>query len=169
MTPPSQDQAQTQAPQPRPVPLQTLRRRLGLLRWLVPAGLVVLVIAYEFGPASWIQRAFGGGYQIWADAVLFGTVGPALAFVLLDFLRRWLEERETSDLQAQILARAREDAKNSRRLSDEALQALFAAGVLIRSLESSHARLDPESASRLEDAERTLHQAIERLRTHLLS
>jgi hypothetical protein len=169
MTSAAPDSAGPQTPPTRPVNINALRHRLGLLRWLIPASLVVLVLAYEVGPASWIQDTLGSGFHLLADALLFGTVGPALAFILLDFLRRWLEERETSDLQAQILARARADVENSRRLSDEALQVLFAAGILIRSLQSSRAEFSPELASRLDEAERTLHRAIERLRAHLLS
>ncbi|MBI4768852.1 MAG: hypothetical protein HY784_00175 [Chloroflexi bacterium] len=103
----------------------------------MPVGLLLLVVVYEAGPARWIHDRLGDNYHFVAEVLFYGTTGPALAFVLLDFLGRWLEERETSELQAQVLAQARERAKISHQLSDDALQTLFAASALLTSLESS--------------------------------
>ncbi len=148
--------------------LTRFRQRLGLLKWLIPAGLMLLVMGYYLGPARWLYDGLGFTYNILADLLIFGTVGPALAFVLLYFLERWLEERDTSDLQAQILAQAREDAQKSRQLNDDALQILFAAGTLIDSLKSSHPDLPPETAVKIEAMEQALDQAMQQLRAHLL-
>lgn len=151
-----------------PLPLPTIRRRFGLLRWLLPLGLLLFVVAYEVGPSRWIHDNLGDAYHFAAEIVLYGTVGPALAFKLLDFLNRWLEERETSELQAQVLAQAREQARLSHKLSDDTLQALFATSVLLAALESN-AEFPPEAAVQLQEAQRALNHAIQQLQAHLLS
>ena len=151
----------------RPLMLYTLRRWLGLLQVLVPAGLVLLVVAYEIGPARWIYDGLGEAYHFVAEILFYGTVGPVLAFLLLHLLHRWLEEKETSDVQAQVLAQAREYARTSRELSDDALQTLFAASMLLASLKSAVPDLPPEAASSLLEIEQSLDLAIQKLRNHL--
>ena len=64
---------------------------------------------------------------------LLPTVGM-MVFVLLYFLERYLEERETSELQGMMLSRAKQQAENGRQLNDDAMQVLFSAGMLIEFL-----------------------------------
>jgi signal transduction histidine kinase len=149
--------------------LPALRHRLGLLQWLVPAGLLLLVVAYEVGPSRWIHDRMGDTYHFVAEILVYGTVGPVLAFILLDFLSRWLEERETSDLQAQVLARAREQARLHRQLSDDTLQALFAISLQLTTLESNWPDLPPEAAAQLRETQAALNEAIQRLHTRLMN
>lgn len=151
-----------------PLPLPTIRHRFGLLRWLLPLGLLLFVVAYEVGPSRWIHDNLGDAFHFAAEIVLYGTVGPILAFILLNFMDRWLEERETSELQAQVLAQAREQAKISHKLSDDTLQALFATSVLLAALESNP-ELPPEAAVQLREAQRALNHAIQQLQAHLLN
>jgi signal transduction histidine kinase len=87
--------------------------------------------------------------------------------VLLHFLDRWLEERETSELQAQRLAQVREEAKNSRTLNDNAMQVLFAASTLIALLKSDQHELPTETAVQLEETAQALDRAVRQLRAHL--
>jgi signal transduction histidine kinase len=150
------------------LPLSTIRRRFGLLRWLLPVALLLFVVAYEVGPSRWIHDNLGDAFHFAAEIVLYGTVGPALAFKLLDFLNRWLEERETSELQAQVLAQAREQARLNHKLSDDTLQALFATSVLLAALESNP-ELPSEAAVQLREAQRALNHAIQQLQAHLLN
>jgi signal transduction histidine kinase len=145
-----------------------IRQRLPQLRWLIPLGLALLVAVYEVWPAFWIYRTFGINAHIVVEIVVFGTVGPILTFLLLTFLERWLEERETSDLQAEILAKAQQDAHASRLLSDDAIQMLFAAGTLITSLKESHPEMNGETAVQVQAIENSLNQAIAQIRSHLL-
>ena len=149
-------------------PLSALRRRLGLLKWLVPAGLMLIVAIYELGPARWILNALGARYHLVAEILVYGTLGPALAFVLLDLLGRWLEERETSELQAKVLAQAREHVRVSRQLNDDALQTLFAASLLLDTIESGARDLPPGVAVQLQAAARALDRAIQQLHAELL-
>lgn len=155
-------------PERRFLPSATIRHRLGLLKWLVPVALLLLVVVYEAGLSRWIHDSLGTTYQFLGEILVYGTVGPILAFTLLDYLGRWLEERETSDLQAQILARARERAQINHTLDDDVLQALFATSALIASLESDP-NISPEAVARLREAQQALSQAIQQLHAHLVS
>ena len=146
-----------------------LRERVGLLKWLIPVGLMFLVAVYEFGPAQWIYAQGGLKSLIVADVLIFGTVGPVLAFFALSLLEQWFEERETSDLQAEILADARRESERSRQLNDDAIQALFAASALISSLQSVRPEIPMEYVTQLRDTEAALDGAIRNLRLHLLS
>ena len=134
---------------------------------MAPAALVVLVVVYEIGPAHWLHDRLGEEAHFVAEILVYGSVGPLLAFLLLHLLGRWLEEKETSDLQARVLAQAYEHVRISRKLSDDALQALFAASMLLASLKSSLPDPLPETASNLLAVQQSLDGAIRRLRDHL--
>jgi signal transduction histidine kinase len=149
--------------------MTTLRRQLGLFKWLIPAGLMLLVIVYELGPARWLNDGLGFSYHLLVEIVLFGTLGPALAFVLLDLLGRWVDEKETADLQAKLLAEANEKEIIVRQVSDDTLQVLFATSLLIATMKSDHFDLPSETAAQIEATEQELQEAIDRLRFHLLS
>lgn len=145
------------------------RHRLRLLRWLVPILLILIVIIYEIGPSRWIYDVYGFEMHLLAEVLWFAAIGPALAFVLLDLLWRWLDERETSELQAVLLDEARQNAAMSRQLTDDALQATFATGVLIETLKSQETTLSSETIRQIEVAEAALKNANNQLRVHLLS
>jgi len=147
--------------------LAAVRRRLSLLRWLVPAAMFLLVLVYELGPARRLLADWGPLGQIAAQVALYGLLGPALAAVLLDLLGRWIEERETSALQALALARAREQASAGRQLTDDTLQTLFAASTLLAALEDHAADLPAGTLDRLLTTHLALDQAISRLHRRL--
>lgn len=147
--------------------LAAVRRRLSLLKWLVPAVMLVLVVVFELGPARWLLAAWGPTGQLAADVALYGLLGPALTALLLELLGRWIEERETSELQALALARAREQAQTSRQLTDDTLQTLFAASTLLASLEAQVADLPAGTYDRLLTTHHELDQAISRLHRRL--
>lgn len=149
-----------------PSPLHILRQRVHLFQWLVPTILLLIVIAYEAGPSRWINNDLGGIFHAISEILIYGTIGPVLAFVLLHILNRWLEERETSEVQAQVLAKARERAANHTQLSDDVLQSLFAANTLLNSLESE-AEISPEARARLHVAQQALDASIVKLHAQL--
>jgi signal transduction histidine kinase len=140
---------------------------LKVLRWVLPFALLLIVILYETVVAPWFHEGFGEKYHYLSEIVFYGTIGPILTFVLLDFLDRWLEEKETNDLQSRILAEVKAYAGMSHKLNDEALQTLFAVSMLLSSLESPIQRQDPEAAALLKQTENTLEIAIEEIREHL--
>ncbi len=147
--------------------LCVLRRRLGLFQKLIPAGMALLVIVYEIALARWIHGRLGLSYHYVAEILVYGTVGPLLVFALQHFVGRWLEERETSDLQAHVLAQASEHARRSRELADDAFQALFAASVVLGSLEADVPEPTPEATSQLRETQQVIDDAAQQLHTHL--
>jgi signal transduction histidine kinase len=140
---------------------------LKVLRWVLPLALLLIVIAYETVVAPWFHHGFGEKYHYLSEILFYGTIGPLLAFVLLDFLDRWLEEKETNDVQSRILAEVKAYAGMSHKLNDEALQTLFAVSMLLSSLESPIQKQDPEAAALLKKTENTLEIAINEIREHL--
>jgi signal transduction histidine kinase len=144
-----------------------LRKWLKVLQWVLPMAMFGLVVVYELVAARWFQLNMGEQFHYLAEILFYGTIGPALAFILLHFLGRWLEEKETSDLQAKLLAQAREYTGVSNKLNDDALQTLFAVRVLINSLQAGLKKQDRELAALLNNTESTLETAIKELREHL--
>lgn len=144
-----------------------LRRWLKIMRWLLPVSMFSLVVAYQLLAARWFHNNLGEQYHYLAEILFYGTIGPAFAFILLHFLDRWLEEKETSDLQAKLLAQAREYAGISNKLNDDALQTLFAVRVLINSIEAGLEKQDQGSAALFKRTETALEVAIKELREHL--
>lgn len=142
---------------------------LKVLRWVLPFALLLIVIAYETLVAPWFHEVFGEKYHYLSEIIFYGTIGPLLAFVLLDFLDRWLDEKETNDLQTRILAEVKAYAGTSHKLNDEALQTLFAVSILLSSLELPLQGQDPEAAALLKETENTLDVAIKEIREHLES
>lgn len=149
-------------------PLTSLRQQFNLLRWLIPMSLVLVVVLYEIGPSRWIFERFGFTFHMLAEIVLFATVGPAVVYFVLDILVRWLDERDTSDYQAKLLALARDDAERSRRRTDDALQLLFGATVLLDNIKSDCPELPPNMTAEIDSIEEALNDSIQDLRSHLL-
>lgn len=162
------DPVYPKTPPQRRLPLTDFLCQTGILRWLIPLGLMFLVVAYEVGPARWIYDNWGFTPHLLAEIMIFGTVGPALAFVCLALLQRWLDERDTSDWQSQLLTKAHDHVNRGRQLSDETLQVLFAMGVLIAGFKSQRSELPPDTAVQIELTEQALDEAVERLRSHLM-
>ena len=144
-----------------------ISRRMHLLRWAGPLTLAAFVVFYQLVFARWIQDTFGVQAHNIAELLIYATGGPLLAFLVLDYLGRWLEERETSELQAQILAETRENLMLSRELSDDSLQTLYAVSVILTSLESILRDSSPESARMLQETEEAVEGSMNRLREHL--
>lgn len=148
---------------------QWVKDHLPLLSWAVPLAMFALVVGYELGPARWIHMNLGYRYHLAAELLVFATLGPALAFTILQLLRRWLEERDTSELQARLLAHTRAEIKGSRQLNDDALQVLFAAGMLIDTLKAGNDEaLPPSLRTQVDETEQALQEAVAQLRSHLL-
>jgi hypothetical protein len=144
-----------------------IRRKLRLLKFLIPLGLVLLVIVYELGPSLWIYNSLGFSYHLLVEILIFGSVGPLLVFFLLEMLSRWIEEKETAELQANLLARAQEKELEVRQISDDTLQVLFAASLLITTIKSDQVDLSANTATHIQVTEEALQQVMQRVSSHL--
>jgi len=142
--------------------------RLRWMRWWVPLILMALVVAYEFGISRLIHEVWGSWAHYVVDALVYGTVGPLLAFGSFSFLIRWLEERQTSELQAKILKQAREYARHHHEFTDSTLQSLFATSLFLQAVTANRHHLPPTVASQLQTIHQSLDATIRGLREHLL-
>jgi signal transduction histidine kinase len=148
-------------------PYKILYKRIRFLRVALPITVIVLVATYLLGPARWIHNTMGLEYHMLLELIFFGSLGPLFAFLVLDIMARWIEERQTSELQAQVLEAARADAHQTRMLSDNALQAMFAASIQLASLRKQIPDLPPEASQALDEANNALHRAVQPLRSYL--
>lgn len=148
------------------LPNSALRRRLRWIQWFAPVAMVLVVIVFEFGPAQWVHRQFSSRYSDLAEVLFYGISGPALTFLLFELLGRWLDARATSELQARALERAYEHARLSHEVTDDALQALFAASVTLSSLENRVPDLPNEVVDQLRQTNRALHPIMQQLYAH---
>src|SRR5258708_10090934 len=151
------------APSSAPLTLDQVSRRLDLLRWLVPAGLLVLVVVNELGLARWVHLRLGDAASLTLNILIYGSVGPLLAYLLLTLAGRWLEERETTALQSQALHLARAQVQRDHDLTDDALQTLFATSLVLDTLTDSLPHVSPEAAARFHEAEQAVNRAIDEL------
>jgi len=144
-----------------------LRHKLRLVKRLIPVGLVLIVIAYELIPSRWIYSNFGFNAHLAGEILIFGTIGPALAFLVLELLSRWIEEKETVDVQATLLNKAKEKELEVRQISDDTLQVLFASSLLMTIIKSNKT-IPPNITAQIEVTEKALDESIDKLRVHLL-
>ena len=67
----------------------TLRHKVALLRWALPAALLILTIVYEVGHARWLQNNVHD--PIDPEIFLYGVLSPLLAFRVLTLIGRWCQ------------------------------------------------------------------------------
>jgi signal transduction histidine kinase len=149
------------------LPSKIFYKRIRFLRVALPIFVILVVAVYLLGPARWIHDSFGIQYHMFVELIFFGSLGPLVAFLVLDLLARWTEERQTSELQARVLEQARADAHKTRQLSDNALQAIFAASMQLASLRKQMPDLSPEASQALDEANHALQRAVQPLRSYL--
>lgn len=149
--------------------LTTFRRQLGILKWLIPVGLALVVVAYELVISRWTFQNWGFNNHLIVEVSVFGTVGPLLTYMLLELLGRWIEEKETADWQSRLLAKANEKEQKSRQINDATIQVLFGTSLLMSTIKSDGSNLPDATIAQIEKTEKALNESIELLRTNLLS
>ena len=147
-----------------PAASRAFQRRLLRLRRLSPPVLLFLVAAYQMGPARWVHDRLGENQHFLAEIAAFGLAAALIGYIPPELALRWNEERETSELQALALVGERERMQRAHELSDEAIQALYAAGVLLR-VDGRNPRTNADKAlGLLNRAHRSLTRAMAYLR-----
>lgn len=76
----------------------TLRQRVALLRWALPAALLILTLFYEVGPARWLQDNLHDPIDL--EIFLYGVLSPLLAFWVLTLIGRWLDKTDRAEKAA---------------------------------------------------------------------
>lgn len=145
------------------VTLAQLGQHLAWLRWLAPLAMLGLVVLYEAGPARWLTIRWGGVVHLAGELVFYGTVGPVLALIAMELLRRWLSERETSELQAHLLDQAHGQDLAHAEDTEIAVQKVFAASLLLQSLTTEELPPQHVLGPQLATASRALDEALVQL------
>jgi hypothetical protein len=148
--------------------LSYLRTHPRLLRWALPFVVLLLILVYELVAARWVHNRIGFSYHAIAEILFLATLGPVAAAFFARLFERWLDERDTSDWQAQLLDTARASSRLSRQLNDEALQAIFSASLVIEALRAFNPDLPPELADQADGATRAISDVNRRLRAYLV-
>jgi hypothetical protein len=65
----------------------TLRHRVALLRWALPAALLILTLVYEVVLVRWLQDNVHDPIDL--EIFLYGVLSPLLAFWVLTLIGRW--------------------------------------------------------------------------------
>ena len=146
---------------------RSFRRRLRRLQRLSPAALLLLVAAYQVGPARWVHDRLGESQHFLAEIAAFGLAAALIGYILPELALRWNEERETSELQALALVGERERMQRAHELSDEAMQSLYAAGILLRVDGRNPRTIADKALDLLNRAHRSLTLAMAYLRNPL--
>ena len=73
----------------------TLRQRVAVLRWIIPAVLVIITLFYELGPARWLQDNLHDPVDL--EILLYGVLSPLLAFWVLTLIGRWLDKTDRAE------------------------------------------------------------------------
>jgi PAS domain S-box-containing protein len=72
----------------------TLKDRIEFWRWLLPAVMIVIVLLYQLILARWVHDTFSDAAHYGVEILFFGSIGPALTFLTLTQIGRWLAEKD---------------------------------------------------------------------------
>ena len=86
-------------------PTFQVRQRVARLRWALPIAIGLAAVLYEIGPGRWIHDAYGARDYFDLDILFYATIAPAMAFLVLTYINRWLDDKE----RAEQLARASQE------------------------------------------------------------
>ena len=70
------------------------QRKIDTLRWVIPGMMVIAFMFYQLALARWVLNEFGLSARLLLEVLLYGVVGPLLAFVALTLISRWQSEKE---------------------------------------------------------------------------
>jgi PAS domain S-box-containing protein len=90
-----------------------VRQRIARLRWALPLAIGLAAVMYEIGPGRWIHDTYGAADYFGLDIVFYAVVAPAMTFLALTYINRWLDDKGRAEQQA--------------RASDERLASITAA------------------------------------------
>jgi PAS domain S-box-containing protein len=77
-----------------------VRQRIARLRWALPLALGLAAVLYEIGPGRWIHDAYGATDYFGLDILFYATAAPAMAYLVLTYISRWVDDKERAEQQA---------------------------------------------------------------------
>lgn len=72
-------------------------RRVSLLRWLLPAAIVVVVFIYQLVFAAYVHDIYGHTAHTLLELLFYAGLGPVVAWATLTQIGRWLNEKEEAE------------------------------------------------------------------------
>jgi PAS domain S-box-containing protein len=78
-------------------PGTNLQARIKVIRWIIPIGLLILSIGYQFGPARWIHDNVGDEAHFLIEIFFYGLVGPSIVYLAFNKIQQWLLEKEQAE------------------------------------------------------------------------
>lgn len=83
----------------------TLRRRVAVLRWMLPLSFALVAALYQWGFARWVHDTYGDLVHFGVEILFYSTAGPLLAFLILTLIGRWLDDKERAEEHARASER----------------------------------------------------------------
>lgn len=78
----------------------SLQERIARLRWALPVSFALLAVVYQLVLASWVHDRYGDPVHYVVEVIFYASAGPLLAFWVLGRISRWLDDKETAEMQA---------------------------------------------------------------------
>ncbi len=78
----------------------SLADRIQWLQWRIPVALIIIVLLYQLGPARIVDEELGHLMHYSIEIAFYSLVGPAVTWITLAWIRRWLAEKEAVEQQA---------------------------------------------------------------------
>ena len=60
----------------------------------MPFAIGLAAVLYEIGHGRWIHDNYGATDYFGLDILFYATAAPAMAFVVLTLISRWLDDKE---------------------------------------------------------------------------
>ncbi len=72
----------------------TVSHRIALLQWLLPPLIALLVVLYQTVFVGYVHSSWGAEGHYLVEIVFYGIAGPLVTFFVLNWIRRWQDEKE---------------------------------------------------------------------------
>ena len=77
-----------------------LQKRVKLLQWSIPVGLLFFSIIYQFGLARWVHDNYHENAHFLVEILFYGFVGPLIVYFAFNNVLQWLSEKEQAEKAA---------------------------------------------------------------------
>jgi PAS domain S-box-containing protein len=78
-------------------PGTNLQARIKVIRWIIPIGLLILAVGYQFGPARWMHDNIGDDAHFLIEILFYGLVGPSIVYLAFNQIQQWLLEKDRAE------------------------------------------------------------------------
>lgn len=105
-----------------------LQKRVKLLQWSIPVGLLFISIIYQFGLARWVHDNYHENAHFLVEIFFYGFIGPLIVYFAFNNVLLWLSEKEQAEKAARDI---RQNLVAITEASADAIIGLTVEGVII--------------------------------------